>query len=403
MKNENKIKLVNYLLTFAVFAFIFVVGFKSGEYYSTSNINRLLKSNEKSTLNFKLFFDVWSNLEKKYVDKEKLNPQKMFYGAIKGMVSSLDDPYTYFLTPEENRQAKNDLSGKFEGIGAQLGLKEGRIIVISPLKNSPAEKAGVRAGDFINAVDGQKTTNWTLTQAVSKIRGPKSTKVKLTLERNNKEFDVVITRDQIIVASVELKFKNNLALVAVNQFGDNTEKEWDEVVFEVEKQWKNKKIKGMVLDLRDNPGGYLEGAVYLAGEFLKPETLVVRQESKIAPTLNYKVQREGKLLDIPLVVLINQGSASASEILAGSLRDNNRAKLVGEKSFGKGSVQEAIDLEKNAGLHVTVAKWILPKGDWINNKGLTPQIEVKNPVDEKNSLTEDKDKQLEKAMEILLK
>ncbi|PIP14806.1 hypothetical protein COW98_05055 [Candidatus Roizmanbacteria bacterium CG22_combo_CG10-13_8_21_14_all_35_9] len=387
-------RLTNYLLIIAVSIFIFGVGFKFGE-YENKRKDTLLKFNSN------LIYEVWKDLQAKFIDKKKLDSEKMFYGAIKGMVASLEDPYTFFLTPDENKQSKDDLQGKFEGIGAQLGLKDGRIIIIAPLKNSPAEKAGVLAGDFINKVDGASTRSWILPQAVSKIRGTKGTPVVLTLERQGKELDKKIVRDQIIVSSVELSYEGAVAVLKLNQFGENTNDEWDKAVSEISQKWQEKKIKGMVLDVRDNPGGYLESSVYLASEFLPIEKLIVKQESTTYPSRDYLVEREGKLLNIPLVVLINQGSASASEILSGALRDHKRAKLVGEKTFGKGSVQEALDLQEGAGLHVTVAKWILPNGDWINSKGIEPDIKIENTVKEGNTLTKEEDKQLPKALELL--
>ncbi|MFH0979447.1 MAG: S41 family peptidase [Candidatus Roizmanbacteria bacterium] len=402
MKNI-KIKLINLLFFLTLLVVVFGSGYKLGQYKALSNFQSSNTSNQLPVTNFDLFWNVWTELEKKYVDKKKLDPKKMFYGAIKGMVAALEDPYTFFLTPEENRQSKDDLSGKFEGVGAQLGLKESRVVVIAPLKQSPAEKAGVRAGDFINEVDGQKTVGWTLPQAVSKIRGPKGSKVKLTLERLGKELQVTITREQIIVASVELSYEKNLAILKLNQFGENTNEEWDKAVLEIKNKWLKKEIKGMVLDLRDNPGGYLESSVYLASEFLPRGKLVIKQESTVNSSRDYLVERDGQLLDIPLSILINKGSASASEILSGSLRDHKRAKLIGEKSFGKGSVQEALDLKEGAGLHVTVAKWILPNGDWINSKGIEPEIKVTQEIEEGNTLTRETDKQLEKAIEVLIK
>jgi carboxyl-terminal processing protease len=235
-----------------------------------------------------LFWDTWEKVEQKFIDKKKLDPKKMFYGAIKGMVSSLDDPYTFFLTPEENKQSKDDLQGKFEGIGAQLGMKDNRVIVVAPLKNSPAEKAGVKAGDFINKVDGQLTKGWSLTYAVSKIRGPKGTKVKLTLEREGKEIEVEITRAQINVPSIELSYEKNIAILKVNQFGENTIDEWDKAVFEIKEKWMKKEVKGMVLDLRDNPGGYLEGAVYLASEFMPMGKWLFARNQKQLPIKSIK-------------------------------------------------------------------------------------------------------------------
>ncbi|MEK7523360.1 MAG: S41 family peptidase, partial [Patescibacteria group bacterium] len=378
MKNN---KLTNILLTLSFIVLIFGSGYKIGEY--KSRFTSLQPTTYKQrNINFDLFWETWNKLQESYVDQKKVDPKKMYLGAIKGMVASIEDPYTFFLTPEENKQTKDDLGGKFEGIGAQLGLKNNRIIIIAPLKKSPAEVSGVKPGDFINKVDGVTTSNWTLTQAVSKIRGPKNTKVKLTLERNNKEFDVVIVRQQIIVSSVELSYEKNIAVLKVNQFGDNTNDEWNKAVQEVAGKWSNKQVSGLVLDVRDNPGGYLDSSVYLASEFLPLGKLVVKQEATLYGNKEYRVSRIGVLKEIPLVVLINKGSASASEILAGTLRDHARAQLVGEKSFGKGSVQEALDLREGAGLHVTVAKWVLPNGDWINGKGIEPKIKVVNEIKE---------------------
>lgn len=408
--SKNKIffkKITNVFFILAVGIFIFSSGFRLGESYTKRKLIQINQSTalNKNQINFPLFWDVWEKLEKKYVDKNKIDPKKMFYGAIKGMVASVEDPYTFFLTPDENKQAKQDLEGKFEGIGAQLGLKNNRVTVIAPLKNSPAEKAGVKSGDFINQVDDQPTKNWTLTQTVSKIRGKKGTKVKLTLERNGKELTLTIVRDEINVPSLELSYetKNNkkIALIKIIQFGDKTYDEWNKAVNEIRKKWEKKEVNGLILDLRDNPGGYLDGAVYLAEEFLPLGKLIVKQESTTIKSKNYYVLRHGQLKDIPLVIIINKGSASASEILAGSLRDHKRAKLVGEKTFGKGSVQEALDLDEGAGLHLTVAKWVLPNGDWINNKGIEPEIKVELKLDEENTLTRENDKQLDKALEVI--
>lgn len=399
----NKNKLTNFLLVISFIILIFGSGYKLGEYKNRFSPLQPTVLNQQSSLNFDLFWETWNKLQERYVDQKKIDSKKMYYGAIKGMVSSLEDPYTFFLTPEENKQTKDDLGGKFEGIGAQLGLKENRIIIIAPLKNSPAEISGVKPGDFINEVDGTPTKNWTLIQAVSKIRGPKNTKVKLTLERNGKEFEVTITRQQIIVASVELEFDKSIAILKVNQFGDNTNEEWNKAVDEIKNKWSNKLIKGLVLDLRDNPGGYLESSVYLASEFLPLGKLVVKQEATLYGNKEYRVSRLGKLQEIPMSILINKGSASASEILAGALRDYKKGKLVGEKSFGKGSVQEALDLSGGAGLHVTVAKWILPNGDWINSKGIEPDIKITNEIKEGDTVTKENDSQLDKAIEILSK
>ena len=402
MKN-NKNKLTDFLLLLSFIILIFGSGYKLGEYKSRFTSLQPTTYNLQPDVNFDLFWETWNKLNERYVDQKKVDKKKMYMGAIKGMVASIEDPYTFFLTPDENKQTKDDLGGKFEGIGAQLGLKDNRIVIISPLKKSPAETAGVRAGDFINKVNDVSTNSWTLSQAVSKIRGPKNTKVKLTLERNSKEIEVTIVRQQIIVASVENSYEKNIAILKVNQFGDNTNDEWDKVVQDISEKWSKKQVTGLVLDLRDNPGGYLDSSVYLASDFLPLGKLVVKQEATLYGDKEYRVSRIGSLKDIPMVVLINKGSASASEILAGALRDHKRAQLVGEKSFGKGSVQEALDLSQGAGLHVTVAKWVLPNGDWINGKGIEPKIKIVNEIKEGNTISKETDKQLQKAVELLIK
>lgn len=406
----------NIILLASIGLLLFGLGYKYGESKSGGaraqnsifgNIGSESKSKSAEKIDFSLFWDVWSKVEQKYVDEKKIDANKMYYGAIKGMVASLEDPYTFFLTPDENKKSKDDLGGKFEGIGAQLGLRDNRIVIVAPLKNSPAIRAGILSGDILTKVDGQSVQGWTLNQAVGKIRGTKGTPVKLAILRNSEEKEFEIVRDEIKVDSVELTYerKNDqqFAVLKVNQFGETTNDEWDRAVQDVKTKYASGEIKGMVLDLRDNPGGYLESSVYLASEFLEIGKLVVKQESTIEGNKEYKVRRQGNLLTIPMTVLINQGSASASEILSGALRDYDRATIIGEKSFGKGSVQEALDLQKGAGLHVTVAKWILPKGEWINGKGIMPEIEVKNEVKEGNTLTRDTDEQLNRALDEVLK
>jgi len=410
-------KITDFLLYIAIAIFLFGSGYKYAEWkiinsarpgsnFTVFNANNpSAKKTKTENIDFSLFWATWDKLQEKYVDKKKLDTQKMYYGAIKGLVASLGDPYSFFLTPEENKQSKDDLGGKFQGIGAQLGLKDGKIVVIAPLKDSPAEEAGLKTDDLILKVDGESTEKWALAQAVNKIRGPDNTKVILTVLRNGKSLDISITRREIKVPSIELTYEKingqTVANIKLSQFGDNTNSEWDVAAAEVIRKWKSKEIKGLVIDVRGNPGGYLESAVYIASEFLDVGKVIVKQETANQPDRINTVKRTGQLLDIPLALLINEGSASASEILSGSLRDHKRAVLVGHKSFGKGSVQEALDLDKGAGLHVTIAKWILPKGDWINGIGITPEYLVDNQADTENTLTNANDLQLLKALELV--
>lgn len=371
---------------------------------------------EVTNLDLSQFWTVLSRLEKTYYDKTAIDPQKLLNGAITGMVESLDDPYTVYLPPKQNDDFKQGLAGKFEGIGAELGMKEKQIIVVAPLDGSPAEKSGIRAGDAIMKVNGQLTYGWTLNQAIEKIRGPKGTEVTLAVVHKNDDQleDVKITRDTITVKSVVLwtkKIKDiadidnkkvgnpeaTVSYIRLSQFGDNTNQEWIALVnrLALELQ-KNKNNKGIILDLRNNPGGYLSDAVFIASEFIPSGTVVIQEDGN-GKQVNMPVSRKGLLYDTPLVILINKGSASASEIVAGSMRDHKRARLIGETSFGKGTIQQAEDLGGGAGLHVTVAKWLTPNGTWVHQKGLSPDVAV--AVDSKD---QSHDAQLEKAIEVLV-
>ena len=372
-------------------------------------------------VNFSLFWDVWQRLYQSYVDRADLNAQKLVYGAISGMVNAVGDPYTLFLPPTDNQSFKSDLSGQFDGIGAELGMKNGNVMVVAPLKGNPAEKAGVRAGDYILKVDSIETAGWTIAQTVDKIRGPKGTTVKLELLHvsDTKPYDVAIVRDTITVPSVDSWIKpvnqileiqgvpeypsfsskpGKIAYIRLSEFGDNTNNDWTTAVSQISSAYaSDPSIKGLVFDLRNNPGGYLESAVFVGSEFLKSGT-VVSQVNSDGSREDYPVEHAGKLLTIPLVVLVNKGSASAAEIVSGSLQDHKRGQLVGEVTFGKGSVQTPEDLPDGSGLHITTGKWLLPNGEWINKIGITPDVLV--PMD---NLSATADTQLAKAVELLLK
>jgi carboxyl-terminal processing protease len=372
---------------------------------------------------FSQFWMVLDKIEENYYDKEAIDPQSIVNGAISGMVESLEDPYTVYLPPKANDDFKQGMAGKFEGIGAELGLREKQIIIVAPLDGSPAKKAGVRTGDAIVKVNDEVTFGWTLAQAVDKIRGPKGTKVTLSIvrEQGGEAFDIEIVRDTITVKSLTTYTKpvkdiegikktqvlgsaqdQKIIYIRLSQFGDSTNSEWIKVANDVSSQIKeDPSIKGIVFDIRSNPGGYLNDAVFITSEFVRDGSAVM-QEDKNGDRTEFPVSGKGLLYDVPLVVLINKGSASASEIVAGALRDHERAILVGETSFGKGTIQEAEDFGGGAGLHVTIAKWLTPDGTWVGNgktgSGLTPDVEVK--IDEKNP---EHDVQLEKAIEELVR
>lgn len=361
-------------------------------------------SPQNSTIDFKLFWDTWNLLSQKYIDKQALDPQKLYYGAIQGMVAAVGDPYTVFLSPQAQKSTKEQLGGSFEGVGMQLGYnKDKRLVVIAPLKGTPAEKVGVRAGDLILSINKKDTTGLSLPEAVNLIRGPKGSSVGLALlgENDTKPRNVQVTRDTIVVKSVEFTQKTtksgkSVSYIQITSFGERTRQEWDEAVSSALAT----APKGVVVDVRNNPGGFLDAAVYIASEFLDKGT-VVMQEDALGNKTKQGVIREGKMLKLPVVVLINKGSASASEIVAGAIQDRQRGKLVGEQSFGKGTIQNAEDLAQGTGIHITTSKWLTPGGNWVHNVGLTPDVKVNLPEMTTNSQEQPKDTQLDKALELL--
>ncbi|MBI2008760.1 PDZ domain-containing protein [Candidatus Amesbacteria bacterium] len=418
-------KLRNLILVVCLVAVSATMGYEFGQQklkWSFKNWRPAVVVNKLPTLegkpadvDFALFWTVWDKMNAEYVDKTALDAVKMVNGAISGMVAAAGDPYTVFLSPQENKEAKEDLGGSFEGVGIQLGFRDGRLAVVSPLAGMPAIKAGVRAGDYILHIKDtaknvdRDTEGMSLPEAVKLIRGPKGTKVELSLLHNNngeEPYSITLWRETIVVKSVQLEFINNVAWVKLTRFGDLTQGEWEETVSRIKNQELSshaRGIRGIVLDLRNNPGGYLEGAVYIAGEFLPAGKSVVAQQYGDGTKINDTVKRNGRLLKTPLVVVVNKGSASAAEILAGALQDYKRAKIVGEQSFGKGSVQQPEDFSGGAGLHVTIARWLRPNGEWLDKKGITPDVIVKYEPDGNASDSGDwkSDLQLVKAVEML--
>jgi carboxyl-terminal processing protease len=401
----------NVFLSLSIAVLLFAAGYESAKVRLGKSDNQLIQrfvgnpgDGAVTAADFSKFWEIWRRLEASYVDPSKLDYTKMTWGAMQGLAQSLDDPYTQYLPPKENKAANEDLSGAFYGVGIELGYKEGTLAVVSPITNSPAERAGVKAGDLILHIKDEKkqvdldTRSMTLPTAVSHIRGDKGTSVVLTLYREggDKSFEVTIIRDEIVVPSVELTFieKNGrkIAHLELHKFGGRTDKEWAAKVAEIVAT----RPAGVILDLRNNPGGYLDGAVFVTSEFLT-SGIVVKQEGR-QDSQTYSVDRKGSLTSIPLVVLVNKGSASASEITAGALQDHKRAQIVGDQSFGKGTVQEVQDLSDGSSLHVTIAKWILPSGRWIGKEGITPDVKIEN-----DSQTEEVDEQLDKAVETVLK
>jgi len=395
---EKRPKSYVYLLLAGI---IFLAGFWFGQSNQSENQKPILpkvqilnkEPPKPQNVDFSLFWDVWSRIDDNYLNQKDIDHQKLLYGAISGLVNSLKDPYSAFLTPEQNQEVKQELSGFYEGVGIQLGAKDGKIVVIAPLSGTPADEAGIKPGDIILKIGDKDTTGMSLPEAVALIRGSAGTKVKLVLSRGENEiFEKELVRKKIDLKTVELTFKDNIAVLKLSRFAEKTQGEWDSAVQEI----LNQKAKGIILDLRNNPGGFLQGAIYIGGEFINGK--IVGQEDKTGRKEFFSAERQGRLSSMPLVVLINQGSASAAEIVAGALQESRRAKLIGEQSFGKGTVQDAQDLAGGSGLHLTVSKWLLPSGKDINGKGLKPDFEIK--VGEGQDIG-GKDIQLEKALEVL--
>lgn len=349
-----------------------------------------------TTADFSLFWDAWAAVQEHYLNRSQLDYQKMVYGAIKGMLSALDDPYTVFFEPKEKQEFEEEISGKFEGVGMEIGIREEVLTVIAPLEGTPAQRAGIKPGDKILEVDGVATKGLTLDEAVSKIRGPKGTKVVLTISRegwaNPQKIEVI--RETINIPSVKLeKIGDDIVHLKLYNFYGPVSLEFRKAVLEILLSGRDK----IILDLRNNPGGYFDYAVQLASWFLEPGSVVVKQDDGEGPYVCSGCRASGLplLKTKKVVILVNRGTASASEILAGALRDNKGVKLVGETTFGKGSVQSVYPLGKESSIKITTAKWLTPNGVDISKVGLKPDIEVKD------SEVFGQDPQLEKAIEIL--
>jgi len=350
-------------------------------------------------LDFSLFWETWRVIERKFVDKASINVQDMVYGAISGMVNSLGDPYTVFMEPDDTKRFIEDVKGSFEGVGMEVGIKNNQLTVIAPLEGTPAQKAGLRAGDAIVKVDGELTSDMTVDEAVNRIRGARGTEVVLTIFRKDweEEREVKIVRGVIEVPSLkwELLADDNIAYLHLYHFTEKAAYDFRKAAIEILESPANK----VILDLRNNPGGYLEVAQDIAGWFLKSgEVVVIEDFGEGKEQKLYKAEGNGLLGSYSLVVIVNEGSASGSEILAGALRDNLGVKLIGESSFGKGSVQELEKLKGGSSLKITIAKWLTPKGELITDKGLEPDVKVE--ITEEDVAAE-KDPQLDKAIEII--
>jgi len=409
-----RLKKTLYLLAFIfVLLFVFSWGFwqgtKSGyRLHWPSPFEKILnreKPQELGSGDMSIFWQTWEKILTYYIDRDKLDAQKMIEGATQGLVDSLGDPYSEFLNATASKELDETLEGSFEGIGVEIGKRNGYLTVIAPLKNTPAERAGLKPGDRIIKINDQSTENLTLNEAVNLIRGPHGTKVKLSIYRpaENKVLEFTLSRDVIKTIACDWEpLDHQIAHLKIYYFGTNALNEFIKSAIEISRF----QPKGLILDLRDNPGGYLEMAVELAGWFLEKGDVVVKEEGPQGEIIDtYRAKGNAYFANLPTVILINEGTASAAEILAAALRDNRQIQLIGENSFGKGSVQEVIPLDKEANLKITVARWLTPKGEKIEEKGLKPDVEVKNNPEEilgqYSAANLEKDLQLKKALEII--
>lgn len=394
-------------LCLLVIVVVFVTGFALGQSTIQDNDSVQIVSKTSGTLaglfandqniDTKLFKEVWDEIHSQYIYKNKIDDAQLYYGSIYGMVAALGDPHTNFMEPKIAKEFADDMKGEFSGIGAEIGRKNNFVIVIAPLAGTPAEKAGLKSGDRILAIDGKDATELSADQAVSLIRGEKGTKVTLSILSvgENKAKDVTITREKISVPSVTYKLENDIAIITITSFNDDTASAFAGFAQKVLSQ----NPRGLIIDLRNNPGGYLDKAVDIAGYWLEPGQVVVREEfADKSQNVEHKTDTKTSLRKFKTIVLVNEGSASASEILAGALKDYNIAQLIGQQTYGKGSVQQLINLRSDSALKITVAKWLTPLGTSIEPDGLKPDVLVDFTLEDYNS---DKDPQMDKALELI--
>lgn len=392
----------------------FWLGWSSGREYPqniiVSGIKNLAPGDNGSSTNvttpadFALFWQAWQDINDLYLRTPSTTPQQRVQGAIAGMVSSLGDPYTEYFAPADNTQFQQDITGDFGGIGAELDTNaNGVIIVVDALAGTPAAKAGLQSNDEILGINGSSTQSMSTNDAVNIIRGKAGTVVDLTILRAGwtKPQDFKITRAVINVPNVEFKMNGKIAVITLNEFTQDSDYEFYQALV----QAVGANAQGIVLDLRNDPGGYLEVAVDIAGYFIKPGTLVVKEVGRTVPEQDYTAQGDGSLDTMPMAVLVNSGSASAAEILAGALHDDRNIPLVGTQSFGKGTVQQLEQLADGSSIKITVAHWVLPSGNIIDHIGLTPDYVVSSTpataAGVASGTTAASDPQLDKALQVV--
>lgn len=388
-----------------------VVAFCVGVIFGRSivpNAEGLLSIKNSSNVDIGLFWEVWNILDTRYVEKDKVSEEEKVYGAVKGLVDSYGDQATVFLTPDETKNFNDSNSGKyFEGIGAELGYDNGAIIIVTPIDGSPAKAAGIRAGDYILAVDDYEVKNGdNVYEIVQKIRGEAGTKVKIkVLHKGELEpVEIDITRGEITVPSMTLSYigdRKDIAYIDIARFTEASLGEWNEKWDATVDDILSKKVNKIVIDLRGNPGGYFDAGVYAADDFLDIGKIISQQEDGKGSVQTFDSEKGGRLIGKKVIILVDEGSASASEIFAGALQQNKVATVVGNKTYGKGTAQSIVDLSGGSSLHVTILKWLLPDGSWLNRENpITPDVIIENTTED---FLKGIDKQYNKALELINK
>lgn len=389
------------------FVLVLIVVFLAGYFVHASVVPEsskvegliFLEEGRPTVVSFEPFWKAWNTLNEKFVNSSEIENQEKVWGAIEGLANSYNDPYTVFLRPEDTTIFEEDISGNFQGVGMEIGIRDNILTVVSPLRGTPAERAGIKAGDKILAINGSSTSPMSVDEAVRHIRGEKGTTVTLTIAREgvDEPLEKELVRDVIEIPTVEYrKLDNGIFLINLFNFNAPSTGLFDGAL----REFKNSGYKKLILDLRNNPGGFLEAAVQVSSHFLEEGKVVVTEDFR--EDGEDRVHRSSGLdtvsSDVEVVVLINEGSASASEIVAGALKEHGIATLIGATTFGKGSVQELVPITRDTALKVTVAKWLTPDGNSISEGGLEPDIKVPMTLEE---FEEGLDPQLDEAVEFL--
>lgn len=397
-------KVLNYSLIAASCALVLILGFTLG-FVSAERRGAVIQAQSENSTpqdsagpNMDLFWEAWQLVNDKYLEVGEVSDEQKVRGAIAGLIRSLDDPYSEYFAPTDAEDFRDEVNGNFGGIGAQLDNRDGELVVVSPLKGSPAEAAGLKAGDRIIFVDATSTQSYSAEEAVKIIRGPVGTPVQLTVTRegSDRPIEITIVRADIVVPTIDLEMRDGgIAYIQLYQFNSSANALFLGAIREAALQ----RTRGVVLDLRGNPGGFLDVSVRLAGWFLPRGSLVVSQQGRDGTEAEVmRANGNAALVRVPTVVLIDEGSASASEILAGALRDQRDIPLVGQTSFGKGTVQEIQELADGSIVKLTVGHWVLPSGHVLEDAGLEPDYEVEFTEED---VEEGRDPQLEKALEVM--